>query len=120
MCINRNSRNESILKSLTDRAKSQIFAPFDYMDQTHTLDDFNREILTSMDWGVNKGDITKSVKVLPKPRQPHPNVKYSPLSPRQIKERSFINKIKTKEYINRLTDPSLIKREWNKSVLKQE
>lgn len=86
--------------------------------RNETFDEFNKEIMTQMDWGSNKGDITKSARVLPKPRQPHPIVKYSPLSPRQKKERSFLTRLMLKDYKEKFTDPSQVKKQWNKSVLK--
>ena len=109
-----------MFNSLTQRARSQILRPYDESNDIQALDDFNRGILTSNNWGANNIDMSKSVKVLPKPRQPHPNVKYSPLSPRQKKERTFINRLVVKNIVDKIKDPDHIKRQWNQSVLKTE
>jgi hypothetical protein len=97
--------------------KSQLYDPFQSMSpENQTIDNFNHGILASTNWGVEEGPI-KGTKVINKPKQAHPSIKYSPLSPRKSNERTFLNRLKVKSYANRLTDSDRIKREWNKSVL---
>ena len=83
-----------------------------------TFSNFNQGILTQADWGADKGNRSKA-KLLPKPMQSHPNTKYSPLSPRQLRERSFLNRLMVKDYVTKITDPTQVIKEWNKSVLQQ-
>jgi hypothetical protein len=70
------------------------------MREANEVDNFNMEILESMDWGTNKGDRTIN-KVKNKPSAFHPDLKFSPLSPRQIKERTFLNRLKVQEEARR-------------------